>query len=156
MRSLLRTLLLFIALWCATRSYAGSGTAKLTCTSASGRTVFTAYLQDIEGMFEGGELTIDGKTLRFPGEDVVGSSAVIWDPDHGVFTLSFTRPGEEQYLFIRFWAIPNTFQVISNDRGSAEGARYAFEAILEATEPREGKGHATPLIRLTCNLEYRI
>jgi hypothetical protein len=135
---------------------AGSGTAKLTCTSASGRTVFVAYLQDIEGMFEGGELTIDGKTLSFPAEGDIGSSAIIWDPTHGVFTLSFERPSEGQYLFIRFWAIPNTFQVISDGRGSATGARYEFEAILEATEPREGKGHATPSIRLTCTLDYRI
>jgi hypothetical protein len=36
------------------------------------------------------------------------------------------------------------------------GAVYEFEAFLEATEPRPGKGHATSTIRLQCTLTYRI
>jgi len=81
-------------------SFAGSGTAKLTCTSASGRTVFTADLQDIAGMFEGAVLSIDGSTLRFPAEGEGATSAIIWDPANGVFTLSYQRPGDDEFLFL--------------------------------------------------------
>lgn len=137
-------------------TFAGSGTAKLTCTSASGRTTFTADLQDIQGLFEGGVLTIDGSVLRFPAEGDGATSAIIWDPANGVFTLSYQRPGDADFLFLRFWAVPSTFKIISDERGSAAGAVYTFDAILEASEPRDGKGPSTPTIRLSCRLEYRI
>ena len=137
-------------------TFAGSGTARLTCTSASGRTTFTADLQDIQGLFEGGVLTIDGSVLRFPAEGDGATSAIIWDPVNGVFTLSYQRPGDADFLFLRFWAVPSTFKTISDERGSAAGAVYTFDAILEASEPRDGKGPSTPTIRLSCRLEYRI
>ena len=136
--------------------HAGSGKAKLTCTSVSGRTVFTADLQDIQGLFEGGVLTIDGSVLRFPAEGDGATSAIIWDPANGVFTISYQRPGDADFLFLRFWAVPSTFKTISDERGSAAGAVYTFDAILEASEPRDGKGRSTPTIRLSCRLEYRI
>jgi hypothetical protein len=136
--------------------FAGSGTAKLTCTSASGRTTFTADLQDIQGMFEGAVLTIDGSTLRFPGEGNRTTSAIIWDPANGVFTVSYLRPGDDDFLFLRFWAVPSTFKTISDERGSAAGAVYTFDAIIEASEPRDGGGPSTPTIRLSCRLEYKI
>jgi len=153
---LLGALFVGLALLPGIPAFAGSGTAKLTCTSASGRTTFTADLQDIEGLFEGGTLTIDGSTVRFPAEGDGAQGAIIWDPACGVFTISYERPSDDRYLFLRFWAVPGTFKVISKERGSAAGAIYEFEAVLEATEPREGQGHATPSIRLNCRLEYRI
>lgn len=153
---MVRALLLCLALLSGAASYAGSGTAKLTCTSASGRTIFTADLQDIEGLFEGGTLTIDGSTVRFPAEVDGACAAIIWDPENGVFTISYVRPGDDDFLFLRFRAVPNTFRVISTARGSPQGAVYEFEAIIEATEPREGQGAGTPSIRMNCRLEYRI
>jgi hypothetical protein len=60
----------------------------------------------------------------------------------------------EDMRFIRFWAIPSTFKTVEGNRNV--GAVYEFEAFLEATEPRPGKGHATSTIRLQCTLTYRI
>ncbi len=156
MSALYRSVLIASSLLVWGATHAGSGTARLTCTSASGRTIFTADLQDIQGLFEGGVLTIDGSLLRFPAEGDGATSAIIWDPANGVFTLSYQRPGDADFLFLRFWAVPSTFKTISDERGSAAGAVYTFDAIIEATEPREAKGHATPAIRLSCRLEYRI
>ena len=135
---------------------AGSGTAKLTCTSASGRTTFTANLQDIIGIFEGGRLTIDGRSLDFPEAGDNDTGDVVWDPGNGVFTITFQHNTPDGPLWFRFWAIPNTFKVISKDRGSSQGAVYEFEGVIEANEPRPAKGMMTPEIRMTCRLEYRI
>jgi hypothetical protein len=135
---------------------AGSGTAKLTCTSASGRTIFTANLQDIVGIFEGGTLTLDGVSLEFPEAGDCDTGDVVWDPKNGVFTITFLHSTPDGPVWFRFWAIPNTFQVISKDRGSPQGAVYAFEGVIEAKEPRPGKNLITPEIRMTCRLEYRI
>jgi hypothetical protein len=133
---------------------AGSGTATLTCRSASGRTMFKAQLRDISGLLEGGTLTIDGDSVRFPEQDGDIEHHAIWDPKNGVFTLSYFKPGMEDMRFIRFWAIPSTFKTVEGNRNV--GAVYEFEAFLEATEPRPGKGHATSTIRLQCTLTYRI
>lgn len=132
----------------------GSGTAFLTGRSASGRTVFNAELQDISGLFEGGSITIDGHTLEFPAEQDRVEHHAIWDPKNGVFTLSYQRPGMEDFLFFRLWAIPSAFKIISGDRNA--GVVYTFHAVFEGSEPRPGKGHATPSITLNCQLEYRI
>lgn len=132
----------------------GSGTAYLTGRSASGRTVFKAELQDIAGMFEGGSISIDEHVLEFPAEGDRVQHHAIWDPQNGVFTLSYLHPGMDDFKFFRMWAIPNSFKVISGDRSA--GAVYEFEAVFEGTEPRPDKGHATSSIRLTCRLEYRI
>jgi hypothetical protein len=132
----------------------GSGTAFLKGRSASGRTVFNAELQDISGLFEGGSITIDEHVLEFPAEAEGVQHHSIWDPRNGVFTLSYLRPGMDDLLFFRMWAVPGTFKILSGDRNA--GAVYEFEALFEGTEPRPDKGHATPSVRLTCRLEYRI
>lgn len=132
----------------------GSGTAFLTGRSASGRTVLIAELQDISGLFEGGSITIDGHTLEFPADLDRVEHHTIWDPKNGVFTLSYQRPGMDDFLFFRLWAIPTTFKIISGDRKA--GAEYNFDAVFEGSEPRPGKGHATPTITLSCKLEYHI
>jgi hypothetical protein len=154
--SVWRSLFLALALWCAASSFAGSGTAKLTCTSASGRTTFTAYLQDIIGIFEGGTLTVDGASLEFPEAGDCDTGDVVWDPKNGVFTITFLHSTPDGPVWFRFWAIPNTFKVISKDRGSPQGAVYEFEGVIEAKEPRPDKDLITPEIRMTCRLEYRI
>lgn len=152
----IRSLILGCALLSAPLLSAGSGTAKLTARSASGRTIFTADLQDIIGIFEGGKLSIDGSVVEFPaaGEDDTGD--VIWDPTNGVFTITFSHTTADGTVWFRFWAIPNTFKTLSKDRGSPEGAVYQFEAIIEAKEPRPGRDLITPQIRLSCRLSYRI
>ena len=137
-------------------AFAGSNSAKLSCRSASGRTVFTASLQDIVSTFLGASLTIDGSTLEFPEEDGSECANAVWDPENGVFTLTFSRSTLDGLVWFHFWAIPNTFKIISVERGSAQGAIYEFEGIIEAKEPRPGKSLITPNIRLTCRLEYRI
>jgi hypothetical protein len=132
----------------------GSGTAKLSGRSASGKTFFTANLQDIEGMFEGGSLTVEGHTVEFPAANDGVEHHAIWDAKNGVFTLSYMKPGMEEYRFFRLWALPSTFKIISSDRGA--GALYTFDAVLEATEPRPKKGVTIGPIQLSCRLEYRI
>lgn len=152
----LRSLTIALALLIAVFAHAGSGTARLTCTSASGRTTFTANLQDIVGIFEGGVLTIDGQSLNFPEAGDHDTGDVVWDPENGVFTITFQHHTPDGPVWFRFWAIPNTFKVLSKDRGSPQGAVYEFEGVIEAKEPRPGKGMITPEIRMTCRLEYRI
>ncbi|MBL8001573.1 MAG: hypothetical protein JNL05_06390 [Flavobacteriales bacterium] len=156
MSPLLRSLTIALALLTAGFVHAGSGTAKLTCTSASGRTTFTANLQDIVGIFEGGLLTIDGVALAFPEAGDGDTGDVVWDPANGVFTITFSHSTPDGPVWFRFWAVPNTFQVVSSDRGSPEGAIYTFDGIIEAKEPRPDKDLITPRIRLSCRLEYRI
>ena len=136
----------------------GAGTATLTCRSTSGSTTFTAYLQDIIGMFEGGRLVIDGAVQEFPAEDGDDCSEVVWDPANGVFTVTCSHGTPEGPVWFRFWAVPNTFRTISDKRGSPEGAIYEFDGIVEAREPRQGPEYNlhTPRIRMTCRLEYRI
>ena len=132
----------------------GSGTATLKCTSPSGRTEFVAKLQDISGMFEGGWLTIDGHRIDFPADDGNMEHHTIWDKKNGVFTMSYYTSTSEGPRHFRFWAIPSTFRSVSGDRNV--GARYTFEARLEATDPRPGQGPGTPTITLNGTLEYRI
>ncbi len=156
--SLLLAFTLFITLGASAVADAGSGTATLTCRSASGRTTFTAYLQDIIGMFEGGKLVIDGVEQEFRAEDDDDCTEVVWDPAIGVFTVTYSHSTPQGPVWFRFWAVPNTFRTISDKRGSAEGAVYEFDGVIEAREPREGPDFDlhTPRIRMTCRLEYRI
>jgi hypothetical protein len=142
--------------WLTTTAFVGSGTAKLSCRSASGRTTFTVDLQDIDGTFEGGTLTIDGTVLEFPEAGNCDTGDVVWDPKNGVFTISFEHGTPDGPVWFRFWAIPNTFKTISGDRGSEEGAIYEFEGVIQAKEPRPDKDLITPEIRMMCQLQYHI
>lgn len=131
----------------------GSGTAYLKGRSASGRTIFTAELQDITSKLEKATLSVDGKKLAFTSSD---QAFTIFDPEHGVFTVYITGETDEEFTnsrFIEFWAIPQTFKVIKSSR---DKQKYEFKARLEATEPRKEKNLRTPQVELTCTLEYRI
>lgn len=44
--------------------YAGSADAVIECASASGRTLLQFHDQDVQGEFNGGEFTIDKKTIK--------------------------------------------------------------------------------------------
>ena len=133
----------------------GSGTAHLTCKSESGRTLFTAELQDIEGLLEKAELIVDNKKLIFDEND---EAHTIFDAKSGVFTVYITGEENEDFpngRFIQFWAIPKSFKVISSDRSNQ---RYEFKARIEATEPRKGTNRnlRIPQVELNCTLVYKI
>ena len=142
-----------IMICCTSFKSVGSGTALLTCKSESGRTTFTAELQDITGLLEKAELTVDGKKINFNPDDEVYS---IFDPKNGVFTVYISgKPNEEfpNARFIEFWAIPSTFRIIKSDRNNQ---RYEFRAKIEGTEPRKNKDLRIPQVELICTLEYKI
>ncbi len=131
----------------------GSATAYLTCKSESGRTSFTAEIQDIDGGLEKAELTIDGVKLKFNGEE---NSNVIFDSRNGVYTIAIESKPDKDYSkhkFLKFWAIPKTFKTLVENN---EEGKYEFKAKLYSTEPRKGKDLQTPEIELNCKLEYKI
>lgn len=133
----------------------GSGTAHLSCKSESGRTVFTAELQDITGLLEKAELIVDGKKLLFTSED---EAYTIFDDELGVLTIYLSGNANTDFpngRFIEFWAIPKTFKTIFSDRSNQ---RYEFKARIVGTEPRKGEGKYLhiPQVELNCVLEYKI
>ncbi|MDK2773224.1 MAG: hypothetical protein KYX68_13525 [Flavobacterium sp.] len=133
----------------------GSATAYLTCKSESGRTTFTAEIQDIDGGIEKAELTIDGVKLNFTEED---NSNIVFDSKNGVYTITIESKSQlkkdfSKFKFLKFWAIPKTFKTILENN---EEAKYEFKARLFSTEPRKGKDLQTPEIELKCKLEYEI
>lgn len=133
----------------------GSATAYLTCKSESGRTTFTAEIQDIDGGIEKAELTIDGVKLNFTEED---NSNIVFDSKNGVYTITIESNSQlkkdfSKFKFLKFWAIPKTFKTILENN---EEAKYEFKARLFSTEPRKGKDLQTPEIELKCKLVYKI
>lgn len=133
----------------------GSATAYLNCKSESGRTLFKAEIQDIDGGLENAELTIDGVKLNFNEDE---NANVIFDSKNGVYTLfieskSKLKKDFTKYKYLKFWAIPKTFKIIT--KNNSEG-KYEFKARLYSTEPRKGKGFSTPEIELNCELKYKI
>jgi len=128
----------------------GSNTAYLDCKSYSGRTSFTAEIQDIDGLLEKAELKVDGVSLTFSDED---TSSVVCDPANGVYTVILESNRASNHRFLKFWAIPKSFKILSESR---EDARYEFRAKVQATEPRKNKDLLTPVIELNCTLTYKI
>lgn len=150
MKSSLLAILLSISSF---SSFAGSGTAVLTCKSESGRTEFTAYLQDISGLLEGAEFTIDGSTMTFTNDEDVYT---IFDPENGVFTIYIegqTNDTYQNHKYIQLWAIPTTFKTV---KGENSHQIYEFKAKIYGTEPRPDQEMHCPEIELNCRLEYRI
>lgn len=122
----------------------GSNTAYLTGESKSGRTKLSIDLQDIVGQLEQASLQIDG-TGRIYNSD---NANVVFAPQNGVFTL-YIQEANNDYL--KVWAIPSTFKTIRNGNSKL----YKFKANIEGSDPRKGKD-ITPVITLTCQLEYEI
>ena len=133
----------------------GSATAYLNCKSESGRTLFKAEIQDIDGGLENAELTIDGVKLNFTEDE---NANVIFDSKNGVYTLFIESKSQlkkdfTKYKYLKLWVIPKTFKIITEN--NSEG-KYEFKARLYSTEPRKGKGFSTPEIELNCELKYKI
>jgi len=128
----------------------GSATAYLNCKSESGRTMFKAEIQDIDGHIENAELTIDGVKINFTNDD---NSNLIFDSKNGVYAFVIESKPNKKFKFLKFWAIPKTFKTIIEN--NTEG-KYEFKAILYSTEPRKDKDLQTPQIEVNCNLEYKI
>jgi hypothetical protein len=98
-------------------------------------------------------LTIDGNKLRF-GED--DNAYTIFDPGKGVFTVYLSGETTNEFpngRFIQFWALPESFKIVSSDRNNQE---YQFKARIEATEPRKDKALRIPQVELNCTLTYKI
>ena len=132
----------------------GSGTAYLKCKSASGKTVFYAELQDIDGFVEQAHLTIEGTRVDY----TPGDARTIFDQRNGVLTFYIKNETDQQlkvHKFLKFWSIPSSFKVIKNTEGHQE---YEFKAKILGSEPRKGKGKylITPTITLNCHLVYKI
>lgn len=131
----------------------GTNTAILSCKSYSGKTTFTAHLQDITGMFEGAKFTIDGASIEFNSNDF---GFVVIDSKSGVFTLYVEGQKTNDYPFgkqIKLWAIPSTFKIIKEERGHKI---YEFNAKIIGTDPRSQKYADSPVIELNCKLEWEI
>jgi hypothetical protein len=146
-------ILLAAVVTCTSFSLPGSNTAYLKCVSESGRTIFNAELQDIIGIVEKAEFTVDKKSLTFGYDD---EAYTIFDPKAGVFTLYINGKPNNDYpnhRFIKFYAIPSSFKIISN---SNTQQKYQFRAKINGTEPRKNKDLITPEVELVCTLEYEI
>lgn len=133
----------------------GSGTAFLKCKSESGRTIFKAELQDITGVIEKAEFTVDGREVSFSYEND-DEGHVIFDPKVGVFTIRISGKASEAFpngRFIEFWAIPTSFKIISGD---PTHQKYKFKAKISGTEPRKNKQLRTPEVIMNCTLDYKI
>lgn len=135
----------------------GSGTAYLTCKSESGKTIFNAELQDIDGLLQKAELIVDGKKVTFDEND---EARTIFDEKNGVFTLYLSGSRNKDFpngRFVRLWAMPKTFKILKSDT-QAQDQKYEFKAKIEGTEPRKGADRILriPQVELTCILEYKI
>ena len=129
----------------------GLDIAYLNCKSESGRTIFTAEIQDIDGELENAEVTIDGEKLKFTkGEN----SNVIFESRNGFYSIVIennSKANSSKPKFLKFWAIPKTFKtVVSN----GQEFKYTFQAQLFCTDPRKDKNLLTPEIKMNCTLLY--
>lgn len=72
--------------------------------------------------------------------------------------LSSKYDAHAQDKFLRLWAVPSSFKVISTQKGPGSQFHnvYEFHAKLESTDPRKGKELNTPTIELICTLDYEL
>jgi hypothetical protein len=150
--------------WCAsslllfalcTLANAGSADATLECRSASGRSMFSAVLQDIEGGLQQATATVDGESISFGQSD---HCAVVFDAAHGIFTISIEGQATSRFpngRFLRFYALPKSFRAAEK---TPDGKNvWSFTAVVRCTEPRKTKEELlTPDIEVTCKLIYGI
>lgn len=121
--------------------------SKLTCRSASGRTLFTANFEDY-GSLEDGTLSIDNVEMLFSPED---NCHVIFDPDAKVYTLYIESDAHSNFdtlRYIELWAIPTSFKDTSSPDYQFDEV-YKFKAKMRARDPRNRREDA-PLIQLDC------
>lgn len=149
MKSLLVSALLFMLL---SSLKPGEPSATLTCSSASGRTLFVAILPECN--YPGNaKFSIDTSKLNFGIED---HSSIIFDPENKVFTIALESKDEKKFL--KFWAIPTTIKKIKSQKGTGSSFHdvYEFKAKVYATEPRKGFEQITKTIELNCILDYEL
>lgn len=130
----------------------GVGTAKLSCISQSGRTLFEAQFEEYTTIQQA-KLTIDKDSIIFNYRD---KCYVTFDPSANVYTLNIESEANGNFDTVRYvqlWAIPSTFHEISN-QGTEFRDVYKFSAKLKARDPRKGKDFETPTILLFCTLTY--
>ena len=130
----------------------GEGTARLTCKSQSGRTIFEAEFGEYT-MLRQATLIIDKDSMPFFDSD---RCTVICDPEAKVYTLNIESEAYSNFdtaRFVQLWAVPSTF-IDDSSPGSGFRDIYKFTAKLRARDPRKGKEYETPLILLNCTLTY--
>lgn len=142
---IMRNLIVYFFLFAVFTSFTnGVRTAKLSCKSASGRTLFEAELEDMTSL-NYAKFTVDKDVINFKDGD---RCAVIFDPANKVLTIYL----ESESGFAEFWAIPASFKEVQNE-GRA-GDTYKFSASIRAKDPRKNKEYSTPVIALECTLNY--
>ena len=131
----------------------GTREGTLTCKSESGRSLFNAKLEDGESL-ESAEFIIDGAKNSFTFKD---ENHTIFDPANQVYTICIKEKTEGQIRegkFLKFWAIPSTFKLISTGgRRSLPHEVYTFKAKIVGREPRTGFEYNSKVIELNCTLE---
>jgi hypothetical protein len=135
----------------------GEPLAILKCKSASGRTSFSAELPSCDYL-EKAEFIVDGVKETF--DMTHDKAAIVFDPANKVFTIYLESLdfNPKTHKFLKCWAIPSSFKLISHNAGTGSEFHdvYEFTAKLYGTEPRQGKEFNTPVIELKCTLEYEL
>jgi hypothetical protein len=130
----------------------GEGTAKLTCKSQSGRTLFEAEFREYS-ILRQAKLTVDKDSMPFYYSD---RCTVIFDPQAKVYTLNIESEAYGNFdtaRFVQLWAVPSSFGEESSFQTEFQNI-YKFTGKLRARDPRKGKEYETPLILLNCTLTY--
>ncbi len=141
----MKNYIILILLCISTTVFAGSNEAKLVCKSASGRTLFTAGLQDITSLNQC-KFTIDGQSITYNEN---ARSSIIFDGKRKVFTLTIE---DKNGGWLTFYAVPSSFKTLKNTNSSQH---YKFKAIIQGKDPRKGK-YTSKVIELNCELTYSI
>jgi len=112
--------------------YGGSQDALITCHSTSGRTQLKIYDMDLEGNFQSGFLSIDGKKIKY---DETSDAAIVSHLEKGVYTV-YLYTNKATY-FLKFYALPKTVKQLAYRKGD----KYKFKGIIDpaTTDPRSKK-----------------
>ena len=129
--------------------FGGSADAIFECHTGTGRTQLNFKDDNLQGVFNGGTLTIDGKTISYPPRD----GGVISKLNKGVYTISLSYKQNNEYIHLKFYALPNS--VKSKEVPYGEG--YTFSAIIDGdtTDPRTSN-YLRKNIFLACTATYSI
>ncbi len=151
MQKLFFSLIIFATL---TSFKPGVPTATLTCKSESGRTLFTAELENCTSL-RTAEFAIDDAKHTFKFDDLSG---VIFDPENKIFTLYLQSKDQKKGHFVKFWALPITFRKVKSEKGDGSQFHdvYEFKAKIYGREPRKGFEYNTKEIELNCTLDYEL
>lgn len=140
----------FIFLLIGLQCQAGSGPSYLKCKSDSGKTIFYAEIQDIDGGLTIANFKIDNYEIEFDWED---KFSIVTDLENGVYTLTISSKDEnDSSQFIKLWGVPSTIKAIENERHKI---KYEFKAKISGSDPRPDRKYC-PTIELNCTLEWEI